>query len=135
MSDLSNLLTSLTKKEGMSESLIFQIQKTYIKHTKKYDLGFFSQNLLSESLLIYHEQPERVAHGCSFVMSDLSNLLMVAYSSWAIWAYPSQSLIWFERNEQMSECPALIFRSSILKNSNFGRSHGKVFIFKRSKAP
>ena len=34
VSDLSDLLTSLTKKEGMSESLIFS-SLFYKKHTKK----------------------------------------------------------------------------------------------------
>ena len=51
---------------------------------------------LSESL-ICHERPEQFAHSRSFVMRDLSNLLTVAYLSWAIWANCSQSLIWFER--------------------------------------
>ena len=35
VSGLSDSLTSLTKNEGMSESLIFLNKKTYIKHTKK----------------------------------------------------------------------------------------------------
>ena len=35
VSNLSNSLTSLTKNEGMSKSLIFKNKKTYIKHTKK----------------------------------------------------------------------------------------------------
>ena len=29
-------------------------------------------------LLYYHERPEQIAHGCSFVMSDLSDSLTVA---------------------------------------------------------
>ena len=62
--------------------------------------------------LFCHEQPERFTHGCSFVMSDLSNLLTVAHFSWTIWAIHSQSLIcpqWSEQmsNEQMSEIPTL----------------------------
>ena len=65
-------------------------------------------------LLIYHEQPGGFAHGRSFVLSALRDLLTVAHLSWAIWANPSQSLIWFERNEQMCdewmcEFPALTF--------------------------
>ena len=32
------------QKEGMSESLIFEIKKTNIQHTKKKILDFFSQN-------------------------------------------------------------------------------------------
>ena len=35
VSNLSDLLTSLTKNEGMRESLIFLSKKTYIKNTKK----------------------------------------------------------------------------------------------------
>ena len=59
-------------------------------------------------LLICHEQPERLAHGSSFFLSNLSNLLTVAHLSWVIWANRSQLLIWFERNERMSEFPALL---------------------------
>ena len=33
----------------------------------------------------------------------MSNLLTVAHLSWAIWANHSHSLIWFERNERMSD--------------------------------
>ena len=40
VSDLSDSLTSLTKKGGMSESLIFLNKKTYIKQTKKEDFRF-----------------------------------------------------------------------------------------------
>ena len=66
-------------------------------------------------MLIYHEQPEQIAHGRSFLMSNLSDLLTVALLIWATWAIFSQSLIcleranqsklliWFEQNEQMSE--------------------------------
>ena len=36
-------------------------------------------------------------------MSDLSDSLTVTHLSWAIWANCSQSLIWFEQNEQRSE--------------------------------
>ena len=57
--------------------------------------------------LICLERPERLAHGSSFPLSDLSDSLTVAHLSWAIWANRSQSLIWFERNEGMSEFPAL----------------------------
>ena len=62
--------------------------------------------------LICHERPEWIAHGRSLVMSDLSALLKVAHLSWVIWANRSQSLIWFERSErmsdeQMSEFPSL----------------------------
>ena len=40
--------------------------------------------------LICHEQPERFAHGRSFVLSDLSDSLTVSHLSWAIWANHSQ---------------------------------------------
>ena len=53
--------------------------------------------------LIYHEQPERIAHSCSFFMSDLSDLLTVTHLSWTIWANCSESLIWSEQSEQMSK--------------------------------
>ena len=39
----------------------------------------------------------------SFLVSDLSNSLTVAHLYWAIWEICSQSLIWFEQNEQMSK--------------------------------
>ena len=50
-----------------------------------------------------HERLEQFAHSRSFGMSDLSNLLTVAHLSWAIWANRSQSLIWSEQSELMSE--------------------------------
>ena len=67
----------------MSDSLIFPINffLSYIKHTKNKTLDFFSQ----------------------IVLSDLSDSLMVAHLSWVIWANHTQSLIWFERNERMSD--------------------------------
>ena len=77
MSDLSDLQTSLIKKEGMSESLIFKNKKTYIKPTKKL---YFSQIFLSELLIcsfIMSYLSELLAHGRSFVMSDLNNSLTV----------------------------------------------------------
>ena len=52
---------------------------------------------------ISSERPEQIAHGRSFPLRDLSDSLTVAHLSWAIWANRSQSLIWFERNEQMSK--------------------------------
>ena len=36
--------------------------------------------------LIRHAQPERFAHGCSFVLSNLSESLTVAHVIWAKWA-------------------------------------------------
>ena len=40
---------------------------------------------------------------CSFIMSNLSNLLTVTHLSWAIWAIRSQSTICPERSERMSD--------------------------------
>ena len=60
---------------------------------------------MSDSLrsFISSERPERIAHDRSFPLSDLSDSVTVAHLSWAIWAIHSQLLIWFERNEEMSE--------------------------------
>ena len=55
VSDLSDSLTSLVKKEGMSESLVFvNLQKTY----QKYD---FSKKILSESLIFCEKRGEKRA--------------------------------------------------------------------------
>ena len=53
-------------------------------------------------LLIYHKQLEQIAHGRSFVMSNLSDSLTVAILTWATWAIRSQSLICPERSEQIT---------------------------------
>ena len=113
--NLSKRFISLISKEGMSEWLFFL---TYKKLNKKYD---FSQQILSESLifvseraneqftqkisnlLIFHERPERISHSRSFVMSELSESLTVTDLSWVIWVNRSQSLIWSERYEHMSD--------------------------------
>ena len=60
-------------------------------------------------LLIYHERPERIANGCSFVMSDLSNSLIVTLLTWATWAIRSQLLICPERSEQIAHSAHLIW--------------------------
>ena len=52
--------------------------------------------------LIYHEQPEQITHGRSFVMSDLSDSLMVTHLSWATWAIGSQSIICLERSGRIA---------------------------------
>ena len=36
-------------------------------------------------LLIYYERPERIAHGCPFVIINLSDSLTVAHLFWEIW--------------------------------------------------
>ena len=89
VSDLSDSLTSLTKKEGMSKLLIFLTNLAYIKHTKKIRFQIFLANIFWANR--------------SFVLSDLSDLLTVTHLSWVIWVNRSQSLNWFERNEWMSK--------------------------------
>ena len=93
---MSDSLTSLTKKEEMSENERFAhfLQKKFFFKPKILD--FFSQIFLSESLicsflvsemsdsltlLISSELPEGIAQGCSFHVSDLSDLLTVAHLS------------------------------------------------------
>ena len=99
---LSDLLTLLIKKDGMSESLV---KKKHTKNAPKSTILQYYSNFFERIAhsLIYPERPERIAHSCSFVMSDLSDLLTVALLTWVTWANHSQSLIWFERSEQMSE--------------------------------
>ena len=69
VSDLSDSLTSLTIKEGMSKSLIFLFKKPIQSILKNKILDLFSQNFLSASLI------------CSFIMIDLSESLTVAHLS------------------------------------------------------
>ena len=71
----------------------------YKKRTK----NTISVKFFEQIAHIYHEQPERIAHGHSFVMSDLRDSLTVALLTWATWAIPSQLLICLERSERMSE--------------------------------
>ena len=75
VSDLSDSLTSLVKKEGMSVSLVFvNLQKTY----QKYD---FSKKILSESLIFCEKKRGKTRDSLigSFIMSDLSESLTVAH--------------------------------------------------------
>ena len=58
-------------------------------------------------LLIFGKRPERIAHSCSFVMSDLSDLLTVDLLIWATWAIRSQLLICLERSEQIAHSCSL----------------------------
>ena len=51
--------------------------------------------------LICHEQTERFAHSCSFVLSYLSESLTFAHFFWAIWANEQMS------NEWMNKFPTL----------------------------
>ena len=95
MSDLSDLLTSLFIKEEMSYCYFFFLNlKKHLQSLKKNFYSNFMSELLvfcerksewvihskkMSDLLCYHEWPERIAHGHSFVMSDLSKLLIVAH--------------------------------------------------------
>ena len=65
---------------NMSESLIFGEWPEQIAH-------FLWATWANRSWsLIFHVRPERFAHSRSFVLSDLSESLMVAHLFWAIWA-------------------------------------------------
>ena len=82
LSKMSDSLTLLTKKEKMSKS------KTFLER--------------SAHSLISSERPERITHGGSFVLSDLSNSLTVAHFLWATWAIRLRSLICLERSERIA---------------------------------
>ena len=84
MSNLSDLLTLLFKKEWMSESLVFlkNLQKYFLKTYRKLD---FFQQIFSE-LLVFLWGKEQMSDSlkklsnsliCSFIMSNLSDLLTV----------------------------------------------------------
>ena len=110
--------TSLIEKEGISKSHVLKnLQKNVLTKihfsqifwanrlffvSKRANERFAQKNEQFAHLLVYHERLERIAHGGSFDMSDLSNSLTVAHLSWAIWANRSQLLIWSERSEGMS---------------------------------
>ena len=72
------------------------IYKTYQKY------NFIQIFLWIAHLLIYHERPDRISHGRSFFMSDLSDLLKVALLIWTTWAICSQLLICPERSERIA---------------------------------
>ena len=101
----SDLLTSLIKKEGMSELVVFlNLQKTYLKAKNTILVQklwanrsfLWVKEQMSDSLmaalltwatwairsllLICPERSERIAHSCSFDLSDLSKWEM---SEWA----------------------------------------------------
>ena len=59
-------------------------------------------------LLIFGEWPEWIAHGCSFLVSNLCNSLTVALLSWVIWANCSQLLFKMSDFEQKSKFPTLV---------------------------
>ena len=45
--------------------------------------------------LIFGERPEQFAHGCSFLVSDLSKSLIVAHFWWATWAICLHRSFWW----------------------------------------
>ena len=69
---------------------------SFFKTYKKYD---FIQIFLSESLIFlwakeqFTQKKLAIRSGCSFVMSDLRDLLMVAHLWWVTWANCSQLII------------------------------------------
>ena len=100
VSNLSNLLTLLVKKEGTSKSLVFlNLQKIWFySNIFKWIIGFLwaKERFTQKNHAIRsgcHKRPKRFAHGCSFlvnfwwaeqfahscsfVISDLSKLLTV----------------------------------------------------------
>ena len=111
VSNLSDLLASLIKKEWMSKLLVFcEWKSKWVICSKKRAICSFIMSDLSESLTVAHLSwaTWRFSLSCSFNMSDLRDSLTVAHLSWAIWANRSQSLISFEQSEQMSKFPVLI---------------------------
>ena len=60
------------------------------RFSKKWANVLFAQkNTQFANSLIFVEQPERFAHGCSFLVSNLSESLTVAHFWWATWAVRS----------------------------------------------
>ena len=91
---------------------------THSFFAKKWANEWFAQkNEQFAHSLIFGEWPERFAHGRSFLVSNLSESLMVAHFWWATWAIRSHrsflvsdlsdSLTWLTKKEGMSE--SLIF--------------------------
>ena len=83
--------TSFVKKAGLGIcSSVFWANQSFF--VKKLVNEQFAHKKTSDSLF-FGEWPERFAHGRSFLVSDLNDLLMVAHFSWATWANHSWSLI------------------------------------------
>ena len=144
----------------MSESLVFlNLQKYDFIQIFFSELPFFVRERAIHSektndslrLLFCPERPfthgrsEQIAHSCSFLVSNLSNLLTVALFSWVIWANCSQSLFKmsnFEQksDEQMREFPTLVvslgakWRNKInLIQNPIRATHLKVLFSKNSR--
>ena len=95
VSNLSNSLTSLVKKEGMSKSLgvFFNVQNTYKKI-------WMNESLVLTFLWVKERLSDLLNR--SFIMRDLRAWLTVAHLSWATWAICSWSLFWYERPERFA---------------------------------
>ena len=104
LSDLSDSLTSFCKKcLNTYKKLLKKVQtiQFYSKIFERITRFLWAKERMSNSLkkeqfahsLFYHERPEQiangcsfvVAHGCSFVLSDLSKSLTVAHLTSANW--------------------------------------------------
>ena len=71
----------------MSDFFFFIVYKTYQNKI----LDFLAKNFLQIAhSLIFSERPEQIAHGHSFVLSDLSDSLTVAHFLWATWGIRSR---------------------------------------------
>ena len=87
MSEMSNSLTSLIKKEEMSENEqfanFFDLKKKHKENIVNQDFRFFLPKCFERiaHLLISSEPPEQIVHGRSFLERDLCDLLKVAYLS------------------------------------------------------
>ena len=131
MSDLSEWLTvahfwwailsqslfchEFTHIQGMSKSLVFfKPTKNPSKTYKSYN---FIQIYLSESLVFLlwvkewlSDSLERTSDSliCSFIMSKLSDSLMVTLLSWATWAICLWSLFYHERPERFAHSRSFV---------------------------
>ena len=120
VSDPSNSLTSLIKKEGMSESLVFfKLTRNVQKSTKKYN---FSQIFLSVLLVFCEGKSEWAISSKKQVVPSFAHLL------WAIYANRSQLLICHEWPERFAQ--SLIFLSDLLTVTHFPErfAHSRSFV-------
>ena len=93
-------------KSGRSPKLSEWVNCSFLWANHSFALFWWATWVIRSWLLISSEQPEQIAHGRSFILSDLSESLshsfdlsdlskslMVAYFLWATWAIRSLSLI------------------------------------------
>ena len=99
---------SLSKKEEMSKSLVFQ--KTYIKRNKKNILVKFcwAHRLFFVSKWAICSEKKSNLLIRSSIMSNLSKLLTVAHLSFATWGIHSRLLIWHERPERFAHSHSFV---------------------------